>query len=162
MQKGPKPPKSAVVVVLGARVFETHLSGTLQNRVQAAADYLLAHPDAVCITTGGRGKDEPCTEGDAAKRALINLGVVPERIFAETLSTTTWENLCFAKEILKANGLGSTVILATQRYHQWRAGTMARRLGLKPYSLIAKDRLCSLPKSFCREALAILKFLLLS
>lgn len=162
MQNRLKPPENAVVIVLGARVFETHLSGTLQNRVQAAAEYLFAHPNAVCITTGGKGKDEPCAEGEAAKRALTALEIALERIFAETRSTTTMENLCFAKEILKVNGLGDTVLLATQRYHQWRAGKMAQRLGLKPYPLIAKDRLRSLPKSLCREALAILKFLLLS
>lgn len=162
MLNRPKPPENAVVIVLGARFFETHLSGTLQNRVQAAAEYLLAHPSAVCITTGGKGKDEPCAEGEAAKQALIKLGISPERIFPETHSTTTMENLRLAKILLEKYKLGDTVLLATQRYHQWRAGKMAQRLGLKPYPLVAKDRLRSLPKSLCREALAILKFLLLS
>ena len=58
-RKAAKPPENAVVLVLGAKVFENRLSTTLQNRVQAAADYLRAHPEAVCITTGGQGRDEP-------------------------------------------------------------------------------------------------------
>ena len=74
---------NAVVLVLGAKVFENRLSTTLQNRVQAAADYLRAHPEAVCITTGGQGRDEPRAEGDAAKQALEAFGIAPERITAE-------------------------------------------------------------------------------
>ena len=65
-RKAAAPPENAVVLVLGAKVFENRLSTTLQNRVQAAADYLRAHPEAVCITTGGQGKDEPQSEGEAA------------------------------------------------------------------------------------------------
>ena len=73
-RKAAAPPENAVVLVLGAKVFENRLSTTLQNRVQAAADYLRAHPEAVCITTGGQGRDEPRAEGDAAKQALEALG----------------------------------------------------------------------------------------
>ena len=42
-RKAAKPPENAVVLVLGAKVFENRLSTTLQNRVQAAADYLRSH-----------------------------------------------------------------------------------------------------------------------
>lgn len=160
MRKNSDPPENTVVIVLGARVFETHLSGTLQNRVQAASDYLKAHPKALCITTGGKGADEVCSEGYAAKQALIAKGIASERILAETRSTTTKENLCFAKEILQKNELGNCVLLSTQRYHQWRACKMASHIGLQPYSLVAKDRPRSLPKNLCREGMAILKFLL--
>ncbi len=66
-RKAAKPPENAVVLVLGAKVFENRLSTTLQNRVQAAADYLRAHPEAVCITTGGQGRDEPRSEGRGRK-----------------------------------------------------------------------------------------------
>ena len=52
-----------------------------------AADYLRAHPEAVCITTGGQGRDEPRAEGDAAKQALEAFGIAPERITAETVVT---------------------------------------------------------------------------
>ena len=109
MTKRPESPEAAVVIVLGAHVFAQRLSGTLQNRVKAAADYLLAHPEARCITTGGQGWNEPRTEGEAAKQALAGLGIAPERIYAEVKSTTTWENLLFAKEILEKEKLGKRV-----------------------------------------------------
>ena len=132
----------------------------LQYRVDTAASYLKAYPKAVCITTGGQGKDEPQSEGEAAKEALIKFGVAPKRIFAEVNSKTTFENLRFARDILRENGFSDTVLLATQSYHQWRACRMAKMLGLTPYPLHAKTNLKSLPKNLCREFLAILKFLL--
>ena len=150
MHRRRKLPENGVVIVLGARVVgasktcPAHLSRAFQYRVDTAASYLKAYPKAVCITTGGQGKD----------------GVAPKRIFAEANSKTTLENLRFARDILRENGFSDTVLLATQSYHQWRACRMAKMLGLTPYPLHAKTNLKSLPKNLCREFLAILKFLL--
>lgn len=166
MHRRRKLPENGVVIVLGARVVgasktcPAHLSRAFQYRVDTAASYLKAYPKAVCITTGGQGKDEPQSEGEAAKEALIKFGVAPKRIFAEVNSKTTLENLRFARDILRENGFSDTVLLATQSYHQWRACRMAKMLGLAPYPLHAKTNLKSLPKNLCREFLAILKFLL--
>lgn len=160
MRKKQNPPENAVVVVLGAHVFANRLSGTLQNRVEVAAAYLKGHPNAKCITTGGQGWNEPRTEGNAAREALIALGIEPERIFAEERSRTTWENLLFVREILQKEQLSTHVVLATQSFHQWRAEKMAQRLGLTPYALIAKDRPGTRLRLTAREGLAILKFLL--
>ena len=110
-RKAAEPPGNAVVLVLGAKVFENRLSPTLQTRVQAAADYLRTHPEAVCITTGGQGRDEPRAEGDAAKQALEAFGIAPERITAETRSRTTLENLRFSKAILERAGRGLAVAI---------------------------------------------------
>mgnify|MGYP000149330280 CR=1 FL=1 len=135
-----------------------------QSRVSISCGYCSivskSYPKAVCITTGGQGKDEPQSEGEAAKEALMKFGVAPKRIFAEVNSKTTLENLRFARDILRENGFSDTVLLATQSYHQWRACRMAKMLGLTPYPLHAKTNLKSLPKNLCREFLAILKFLL--
>lgn len=143
-----------------SKTCPAHLSHAFQYRVDTAASYLKAHPKAVCITTGGQGKDEPQSESEAAKEALMKFGVAPKRIFAEVNSETTLENLRFARDILRENGFSDTVLLATQSYHQWRACRMAKMLGLTPYPLHAKTNLKSLPKNLCREFLAILKFLL--
>ena len=161
-RKAARPPENAVVLVLGAKVFENRLSTTLQNRVQAAADYLRAHPEAVCITTGGQGRDEPRAEGDAAKQALEALSIAPERITAETRSRTTLENLRFSKAILERAGRGPAVAIATQGYHMRRACMMARHIGLAPYPLYAVSNPYALPKNVCRELLATMKFLLLN
>ena len=113
--KQQKIPDNAVVIVLGAQVFRTHLSGTLYNRVEAAADYLRRYPRAKCITTGGQGANEPRTEGDAAKEVLVQMGIDADRVFAETRSATTWENLRYAREILLREGFGREGYLSSFR-----------------------------------------------
>ncbi len=153
-------PEKAVVIVLGAQVFPTHLSGILYNRVKAAAEYLQEHPEAKCITTGGQGWNEVRAEGAAAKEVLIEMGIAEARIFAEIKSATTWENLRFAKEILQREKLGECVLISTQSFHQWRAGKMAQRLGLDPHPLIAEDRRKIKWRLTLREGFAIVKFLL--
>ena len=84
MHRRKKLPENGVVIVLGARVVgasktcPAHLSRAFQYRVDAAASYLKAHPKAVCITTGGQGKDEPQSEGEAAKRGRSRKGSADE------------------------------------------------------------------------------------
>lgn len=81
MHRRRKLPENGVVIVLGARVVgasktcPAHLSRAFQYRVDTAASYLKAYPKAVCITTGGQGKDEPQSEGEAAKEALMKFGL---------------------------------------------------------------------------------------
>ena len=88
MHRRRKLPENGVVIVLGARVVgasktcPAHLSRAFQYRVDTAASYLKAYPKAVCITTGGQGKDEPQSEGEAAKEALMKFGVAPKRILS--------------------------------------------------------------------------------
>lgn len=48
------PPKEATVVVLGSKVSGHTPSADLRVRIDAAASYLLANPQAKCIVSGGR------------------------------------------------------------------------------------------------------------
>ena len=82
MHRRRKLPENGVVIVLGARVVgasktcPAHLSRAFQYRVDTAASYLKAYPKTVCITTGRQGKDEPQSEGEAAKEALMKLSLI--------------------------------------------------------------------------------------
>lgn len=151
-----------VVIVLGARVFENRLSGTLLNRVEAAREYMDLHPNSMCITTGGKGSSEPCSEGEAAKSRLVELGVSPDRIFTETRSVNTWENLLFARDVLLREGLGADVVISTQKFHHWRAQKMAEQLGLSVTMLCAEDRPGTRLRHSLRECFAIIKFLIIN
>ena len=72
------------VVLLGCQVYNGQPSMMLRGRIQAAYDYLTAHPQAVCITTGGLDRSsETVTEGGCARRELIAMGIAPERVYAE-------------------------------------------------------------------------------
>ena len=64
------------VVLLGCQVYNGRPSMMLQNRIEAAYEYLTAHPDAVCVTTGGRdNSNETVTEGGCAARELMAMGI---------------------------------------------------------------------------------------
>ena len=122
------------VIVLGAEVTDWGPSEILWGRIQKAAEYLNAHPEAVCIATGGQGENEPMTEASAIKEHLLKYGIDESRIFLEDKSTSTKENLIFAKEIMDKNGLPARAVIVTDEFHQFRAGIFAERAGIEPYS----------------------------
>lgn len=123
------------VVLLGCQVYNGRPSVMLQGRIEAAYDYLTTHPEAVCVTTGGLDRTgEPYTEGGCAKRELMAMGVAPERIYAEEKSFDTRENLQFAAQIIRENGLDTHVAIASDNFHQLRGQHFAREAGLAPQS----------------------------
>lgn len=123
------------VVLLGCQVYHGKPSLMLQGRIEAAFDYLTAHPDAVCITTGGLDRhSEPFTEAGCAARELIAMGIAPERIYAEEKFFDTRENLQFAAAIIREHGLDTHVAIASDNFHQLRGQLFARQAGLDPKS----------------------------
>ena len=78
------PPNSATVIVLGCLVSPNgEPSLSLENRIQKAAEYLQAHPEAVCIVSGGQGSLEPVSEASVMARELEELGIDSGRILQE-------------------------------------------------------------------------------
>lgn len=145
------------VVLLGCRVYDGKPSLMLQNRINAAYDYLTAHPDAVVITTGGLdSKTETVTEGGCAARELIAMGIDPARVYAEELSFDTRENLLFAAEIIHEHGLDTHVAIASDNFHQLRGQFFAREAGLYPRSAGCKSPFFLGAGYACREVVGIL------
>lgn len=118
------------VVVLGARVNGNKPSLPLKKRLDGALEVLKKNPEAKCIVTGGKGKDETAYEADVMKSYIVSAGVDESRIFSERKSTSTIENLEFARDIIKENNLSENIIIITEFYHQYRAGRNAREIGL--------------------------------
>lgn len=124
------------VVLLGCQVYHGKPSLMLQGRIEAAYDYLTAHPDAVCVTTGGLDRhSEPVTEGACARRELLAMGIAPERVYAEEKSFDTRENLLFAAAIIRENSLDPHVVIASDNFHQYRGQLFAREAGLDAQSI---------------------------
>lgn len=123
-----KPPERLdAIVVLGARVDEDGPSGSLRERIAAAAKYLSANPDTICIASGGQGADEPMSEAQCIRDHLIAAGIDPERIQLEDRSTSTEENLRYALPMLP-DGV-NTVGIVTSDFHVFRALCLARKTG---------------------------------
>lgn len=124
----PKP--DATVVVLGSKIHGDQPSRMLRDRLQAAAEYLREYPNARCVVAGGLGPGETYTEAYVMKKYLVEQeGIDPDRIAREDASTDTRENLQFALEVIRREGWSTDTVIATQIFHQYRAGQMARQAG---------------------------------
>lgn len=117
------------VIVLGCQVRGEEPSLMLQRRLEAALEVLEKHPDALVVVSGGQGSGEDISEAEAMKRFLEARGILPERIILEDRSVSTRENVRFSAELLKARGI-SRAVIATNEFHQYRAGIYAKRNGL--------------------------------
>lgn len=93
-----------IVVVLGAGLRKDRPSKLLRYRLDKAYEYAVAHPDTILVTAGGQGRDEWVPEGQAMRDYLIKKGLPPDRVLAETRSTSTEENFAFAKQVLEQGG----------------------------------------------------------
>ncbi len=143
------PKQENVLVVLGCKVRGGGPSLMLQHRLEAAYDYLEAHPDVQVIVCGGQGADESISEAQCMYEYLTNRGIAPERIVLEDTSTSTYENLRNAKSLL---GEGEhTVTIVTDGFHQLRASMIADGIGLESDHISAKTSWYLVPTYWVRE-----------
>lgn len=143
------------VVVLGCQVNSTGPSLMLRRRLDAAYTYLTEHPDVPVIVCGGQGSNEPMTEAEGMYRYLIEKGIAADRILMEDTSTSTYENLRNAQAILDSKGLGSSITIVTDGYHQLRASMIAQSLGLKAASISAATSWYMVPTYWVREWMGV-------
>lgn len=133
-----QPTENATVVVLGSKIHGDQPSRMLRDRLNVAADYLEAHPDAKCVVAGGLGPGETYTEAYVMKKYLVEQrGIADERIAQEDASTNTRENLAYSMAIIDELGWNTHVVTATQIFHQYRAGRMALSAGAESVGSVA-------------------------
>ncbi|MCL2563066.1 MAG: YdcF family protein [Oscillospiraceae bacterium] len=147
-----------VVIVLGAGIHGETVSRPLARRLDAAIDYWNRNPDAYIVVTGGLGNRATITEAEAMARYLIRRGVPAERILLEELSTSTYENLVFAKEILDEHfpdGWRAAVI--TNDFHIYRSVRTARAVGIDAGRIGAYTEWYTWPVNYLREMLAVVQ-----
>lgn len=151
-----KPAEEATVIVLGCRVYGEYASLSLLERLQAAEEYLKAHPDTVCILSGGQGPGEDISEAECMYRYLTEQGIASGRLYLEDRSTSTRENMAFSKEIIEEEGFSTKVAIVTNEYHEYRASIIAGELDLEPASVPASTALWLFPAYYVRELYGIL------
>ena len=122
-------PNADYMLVLGARVKETGPSVLLEFRIEKAAEYLAANENTVAILCGGQGANEPMSEAQSMYEGLVARGIDPNRLVIEDRSTSTEENIAFAKAFISDEA--APVVITTTGYHIYRALQTARSLGLK-------------------------------
>ena len=152
------------VVVLGAKVREDGPSVSLQNRIDAAYEYLTTHPNAIAVVTGGKGEDEPMSEAQCMYDHLVAMGIDPERIWMEDKATSTWENLQFSLALIeeKTGQRPAKIGLLSSEYHLFRAKLFANACGVEAAGIPAHTtRLSQMINHFMREVAGVWHYILL-
>jgi len=145
-----------VVIVLGAGIMGENVTRPLAHRLNTAFELWQQNPDTYIIVTGGLGNRATITEAEAMARFLYRRGVPREKILLEELSTSTYENLTFAKEILNIHFPdGFSAVLVTNDFHIYRAVQTARAVGLDVTRKGAYTDWYTWPVNYLREMLAV-------
>lgn len=130
------------VIVLGAKVKDTSPSISLTERIDAAYNYLTAHPKTIAILSGGQGKDEGISEAQCIFEQLTGMGIAADRLWLEDKSTSTWENLHFSMNIIeeKTGSRPEKAGILSSEYHLYRAGLFAKDCGFDAVGIPAKTQ----------------------
>ena len=146
------------IIVLGAQMREHGPSRVLRYRLDRAVEYLYEHPDAICVVSGGQGKNEPCSEAEGMAAYLEEQGIEKDRILLEPDSKTTSQNIQNSMNLIPQD---AAIGIITNNFHLFRALQTAKKEGLTNISGIAADSSpLYLPNNMLREFLAEIKFLL--
>lgn len=119
-----------VAVVLGAAVWPGgEASPTLRRRAEEGARLWLEGRVRLVVACGGVGRHGPA-EAEVIRAICVGLGVPDAAVLIEAQSTTTEENLLYARPLLEA-AEARGIVIVTDRYHLPRAHLVARRMGLR-------------------------------
>lgn len=144
------------VIVLGAAVHGDKVTWVLENRLNTAKDFLDAHPDCICVVSGGMGSEESVTEASAMKKYLVDRGMDPDRVIMEEQATNTPENFLYSKALIDDKlGNGAEIAFVTTDFHIYRAGRVAKSLGIDAFGLPAPDVWYLRLNNFLRECVGI-------
>ena len=144
------------LIVLGAAVHGDTPSLSLVERLEAAKDYLIKHPDTVVIVSGGQGSGENVSEARAMYEWLCANGIDPVRIIMEDKASSTYENLKFSREIINELSDDATVAVVSSEYHLCRAKLIAKTLGMEIHTVAAQTTYFTVMLNyFIREAFGV-------
>ncbi len=106
--------------------------------------------------SGGMGKLEAVPEAKAMEEYLLANGIERERIFKESCSRTTKENLLFSQMYIEDDS--RPVGIVSNNFHLYRAVCLAKQAGYAhPYPVAADCHPLLLPNYVVREFFAVWK-----
>ena len=142
------------LLVLGTVVEGTDPSSMLSDRIQAAYSYLTAHPDVICIVSGGKGDAVNLSEAECMYNELVEMGIDPTRILMEDQATSTVENFQFSLALIEEEtGVRPEKLgVLSSEFHLYRARMFARQEGVTPIAIPARTSdIASFVTYFLRE-----------
>ena len=147
------------LIVLGAQIKGSRVSLSLQQRLDRALAYLRSHPETIVIVSGGQGSGEDITEAQAMESYLADAGLAPERIWKEDQSVNTVQNLRLSRKLMMKEN--AAVGIVSNDFHIFRAVHIAKAQGWKAAGIPAPTAALIRPHYMTREALALIKDLIL-
>ena len=157
-------PGCQYVVVLGCKVNPTAPSLSLQERIDAAYEYLVANPDTIAVVSGGQGHDEPMSEAQCMFSELTAMGIEENRIWMEDKATSTWENLSYSLDLIeeKTGVRPETIGLLSSEYHLFRAQLQADAYGVETVGIPATTKWVALRiNNYLREVAGVWHYFIL-
>lgn len=122
------------ILVLGARVYDNgRLSGILEDRMITGISAYENGASNRLLVSGDHGRVE-YDEVTAMKDYAVAQGVPVVEVFMDHAGFSTYDSLYRARDVFGAK----KIVIATQRYHLYRALYIAEKLGMKAYG-IASD-----------------------
>lgn len=151
------------IIVLGSQLIRGRIPKLLRSRLDRAVaarnEVLAMGRDPLLVPSGGQGPDEARAEGEAMADYLREEAGVPgERVVAETEARTTEENLTLSHRILDDAGHRGPYLIATSRYHAFRAALIARRLGYADEAVGGPTAAYFVPSAMLREFIAVMTY----
>ena len=151
------------LLVMGSTVNGTEPSIMLSERIQTACDYLTAHPDVICIPTGGKNPDADIPEAQCIANKLTAMGIEESRIWIEPKAASTRENLRFSMALIeeKTGMKPDRIGFLTSDFHVFRVRMTAKHIGIPATGFGSKSRhtIFYYP-AFLREIIAVWYYLL--
>ncbi len=128
------------LVVLGTTVEGTEPSPMLRDRINAAYDYLTAHPDVTCIVTGYQSGNGQISEAECMYNELTKMGISPDRVWMEPNAASTLENLDFSLALIeeKTGARPARIGILSSEFHLLRASMFADEYGIEAATVPAK------------------------
>jgi len=148
----------SAVIILGAGVYGTRPSLSLQVRLDAALNYLADKPDIPIVVSGGQGSGEDITEARCMYDYLTARGVAADRIWMEDCSTNTKENLENSAVLLRERGIDTSdsIAVVSADYHVYRASLYWGLPSMVPVSAAMPGRWWPITVNhFIREAFGV-------
>ena len=149
-------------LLLGKKVM-TNLDSIFKSR-DAAYAYLTAHPNTICIATGGKGSDENLSGAQCIYNHLTAMGIDKDRIWLEDTATSTIENFQYSVQLLqeKNGSIPGSVSVLSNEFHLFRASLMAEDAGLSPNFVAAPTTdIASRVNYTMQEIFALWKYLII-
>ncbi|MDO4566190.1 MAG: YdcF family protein [Oscillospiraceae bacterium] len=150
-----------LVLVLGAKYAGDEASLIMRERLEKALEYLERNPEASAVLCGGQVPGEPMPEAEIMRIWLLARGISEDRLYLDSASRTTRENLSRALEIIHELGVSEDepLLIITSSFHCMRVRAYATDAGIQELSfLLAPTVWYEAPLWYLREALASVRY----